>query len=411
MNIYLILILAVLAGKFLLDLTVEIKNLKHLDPVLPEEFKRFYDDRTYEKSQRYTRVHTKFDMVQRAVSVTVLTVFILMGGFNLLDQWVRKFSFSPVLTGVIYIVLITLLSALLKLPFNVYSTFVIEEAFGFNRTTVKTFILDLMKGLVLSLILGVPLLAVVLWFFESAGPLAPLYIWIIVVLYQMFVTWIAPVLIMPVFNKFLPLGDGELKEKIVTYAGEQKFQMKGIYQMDGSKRSAKSNAFFTGFGKFRRIVLFDTLIKNHSTDELLVILAHEMGHYKKRHILKGMMLSILETGILLGMLSLFIKNPRLFDAFGMAHLSVYASLIFFGFLYTPVSVLLSLGARFISRRHEYQADRFAVKTTGLGKDFIMALKKLSVHNLSNLTPHPWKVFLDYSHPPVMDRIRAIREMN
>jgi STE24 endopeptidase len=316
---------------------------------------------------------------------------------------------GPILTGLIYFLMLVVLSGILDLPIRIYTTFVIEEKFGFNRSTASTFILDLVKGFLLLVILGGPVMALVLWFFQKTGKLAPLIIWIAVSGFQFFLTFIAPVIILPLFNRFIPLEIGELRTSIEKYAREQGFSMKGIYTMDGSKRSAKTNAFFTGFGKSRRIVFFDTLMEKHSQEELISILAHEMGHYKLGHVLKMMIISILETGLLLFLLSFFINNPGLFAAFKMERLSIYASLIFFGFLYTPIATFLSIIQNMLSRAYEYQADHFAVRTTGESGTFVTVLKKLSADNLSNLFPHPLKVFLSYSHPPVLKRIEAIRK--
>jgi STE24 endopeptidase len=410
MNIYLILILITLVVKYMLDFGVDWLNVHHLEPALPEEFKGFYDKEKYFRSQQYTRGKTVFGLIQNTITTAFIMAFILTGGFNVIDQLVRKLSFGSILTGLIYILFLILVSGILDLPFRIYSTFVIEEKYGFNKTTPLTFILDLVKGFLLLLIIGGPLLAMVLWFFQETGRLAPLYVWIAVSLFQIFLTFIAPVMIMPLFNKFIPLEKGELRSEIERYARDHNFKLKGIYTMDGSKRSAKSNAFFTGFGRSRRIVLFDTLVENHTADELVGVLAHEMGHYKLGHIFKMMVFSILETGLLLFLLSFLMNNQYLFAAFKMEQLSIYASLIFFGFLYAPVSTLLSVFTNVISRKYEYSADRFAVQTTKRGEIFVQALKKLSADNLSNLTPHPLKVFLFYSHPPVLERIQAIRQL-
>ena len=408
MNAYLILILAILIGSHILTIIIERMNLKRLSPELPAEFSGFYNVEKYAESQNYARVNTTFGLAQGTVQVVFITAFILSGGFNIVDQWVRSLNYSPILTGIVYIFGLALAAGLLNLPFQIYDTFVIEEKYGFNRTTIKTFIFDIIKGLVLLLCLGAPILGLTLWFFREVGAAAPLYIWVVVTLFQLFMMFLAPILIFPLFNKFTPLEEGELRDSIEHYARRHNFSMKGVFKMDGSKRSTRSNAFFTGFGKSRRVVLFDTLMTNHSNEELLAILAHEIGHYRLKHILKQAAMSIAETGLTLYILSLFINNRQLFDAFKMDEVSVYASLIFFGFLYSPISLLISIVMNWFSRQYEYQADKFAVETLGEGKPLITALKKLSVDNLSNLTPHPWKVFLAYSHPPVLERIHAIR---
>ncbi len=409
MNAYLILILTILIGSHLLTIIIERMNLKRLTPDLPAEFAGYYNSEKYAKSQEYARINTTFGVWQGTAQVILVTAFILTGGFNLADHWARSLGYNPIVTGIIYIFGLALLAGLLNLPFQIYDTFGIEEKYGFNRTTAKTFAVDILKSLLLLLLLGTPILWLTLWFFREVGAAAPLYIWSIITFFQLFMMFLAPIIIFPIFNKFTPLEEGELKDIIESYARHHNFTMQGIFKMDGSRRSTRSNAFFTGFGKSRRIVLFDTLIANHNSEELLAILAHEIGHYRLKHILKQAAASIVETGLTLYILSLFINNRLLFDAFKMDQLSVYASLIFFGFLYSPISLLISIAMNWFSRKYEYQADRFAVQTLGKGEPLITALKKLSVENLSNLTPHPWKVFLAYSHPPVLERIRSIRQ--
>lgn len=409
MNTYLIIILCILIGEYVLGLIVEQLNLKHLSSDLPKEFHEYYDTAKYKRSQNYLRETTSFKLIEETLGLGFILLVILLGGFNWADQLARGFHYGPYVTGLIFAGIFLLASQILGLPFSIYSTFVIEEKYGFNKTTPKTFILDMVKGLLLGGVIGVPIFLAVLWFFAVAGPWAWLYCWLGLTGIQLFLTFIAPVVILPLFNKFTPLEDGELKDKIEAYAKEQNFQLQGVFTMDGSRRSTKSNAFFTGFGRFRRIALFDTLIEKHTTDELVSVLAHEIGHYKKKHIVKGMFLSVLTTGLMFFLLSFFLHNEALFAAFKMEQTSIYASLFFFGFLYSPISMLLSIFGNVLSRKHEYEADAFAVTTYKKPKEMITALKKLSVDNLSNLTPHPLKVFLSYSHPPVLKRIEAIRK--
>jgi len=407
MNPYLVLVLFILVGHYLLDRIIAWLNLNRLDPRLPAEFIGFYDPEKYARSQNYTRERTRFSFIQDSIELAVMLAFILSGGFNLADRLARGLGVGPILTGVVFIFTLVLLSGLLSLPFSIYGTFVIEARYGFNQTTIKTFVLDLLKGLVLLLVIGTPILALVLWLFGTAMKAAWLVVWLAITIFQLFMTYLAPVVIMPWFNKFVPLEEGELRNRIEAYAREQGFKIKGVFKMDGSRRSSKTNAFFTGFGRHRRIVLFDTLIEKHSPDELLSILAHEMGHYKLGHIPRMMITSILQTGLMLWLLSLFVENPGLFAAFGMEHVSIYASLIFFGFLYSPISLVLFIAGNCISRKHEFAADRHAVQTTRQTEAFVTALKRLSVDNLSNLTPHPLKVFLECSHPPVLQRIQRL----
>ena len=411
MTPYLLFILAVLILEYLLNQTVAILDLRTLDPKLPEEFSDIYSQEKYKKSQEYTRVTIKFSQIQSTVDLILTLAMILLGGFNLVDLFARSFNLDSISTGLIFMGVLGFLAFLLSLPFSVYSTFVIEERFGFNTTTIKTFILDILKGIFLGIIIGAPLLTLVLWFFQTAGDLAWLYVWIAVTLFTLIIQFLAPVLIMPLFNKFTPLEDDELKESITNYVQTQKFAIEGIYTMDGSKRSTRLNAFFTGFGRFRRIVFFDTLMEKLEPDEILGVLAHEMGHFKKKHIFKMMGASILQSGMMFFVLSLFLGNPQLFDAFGMAHISIYASLLFFGFLYSPISMLLAIFFNISSRKYEYEADEWAVKSTQNEKALISGLKKLSLHNLSNLTPHPLDVFLNYSHPPILQRLRAIEALS
>jgi STE24 endopeptidase len=409
MNPFLFFILTVLILQYLLDLVVDVLELRSLNPVLPNTFRDVYDEEKYASSQRYTRVQTRFGQARSSLSLIVTIGFILVGGFSTVDMVARRLGQGSIVTGLIFTGILFVLSSLFSLPFSVYFTFVIEERFGFNRTTLKIFILDLIKGTLLSVLLGAPLLAMLLWFFESTGEFAWLYSWIGLSLFTFVMQFLAPVLIMPLFNKFTPLEDGELKEKIIAYAQEQDFSLEGIYTMDGSKRSTRLNAFFTGFGRFRRIIFFDTLLEKLEDDEVVVVLAHEMGHFKRKHILKMMGTSLLQSGLMFFILSLFLGNEQLFAAFGMENISIYASLTFFLFLYAPISSLISIFFNIFSRKYEYEADVWAVETTGKGKALISGLQKLSVHNLSNLTPHPLNVFLNYSHPPVLERVREIEE--
>ena len=410
MNTYLTIILFIMIVSYFLNLIIDILNVRHLKTALPEEFKGFYDAEKYKTSQEYLRENTKFEIVEKTIITPILIAFILFGGFNIIDRFARNFNFGAIVTGLIFAGILILASQIINMPFSIYSTFVIEEKYGFNKTTIKTFILDILKSCILVAVIGSIILSIVLWFFEKTGSLAWLYCWIIITLLQIFLMFIAPVVIMPIFNKFSPLKEGALKKAISDFADSQDFKMKGVFTMDGSKRSTKSNAFFTGFGKFRRIVLFDTLIEKHTVDELVSVLAHEIGHYKKRHVLKSIMISIFTTGLMLFILSLFINNKGLFDAFKMDETSIYGGLIFFGFLYAPIEMILGIFGNMRSRRQEYDADAFAVESYRKPESMISALKRLSVENLSNLTPHPLMVFFSYSHPPVLERIRSIRKI-
>lgn len=410
MNLYLCIILTVFVGIYIVNLTASLLNISSAKIDLPKEFKGLYNPQKYLKSQNYLKDNAYFKIVQSSVLNFLIIWLILIGGFNYIDLFVRNFNMGVITTGLLFIAIIFFGSQIFNMPFLIYDTFFIEEKYGFNRTTVKTFIFDLLKGWVLSIILGSIIFSGIIWFFIKTGALAWFWCWAGVTIFEVFILFVAPVLIMPMFNKFLPLEDGELKVAIEKYSKQQNFKIKGIFKMDGSKRSTKSNAFFTGFGRYRRIVLFDTLIEKHTVDELVSILAHEIGHYKKKHILQQLIIGIITNGIMFFIMSFFIKNIELFAAFKMQHVSVYAGLLFFGFLYTPINVILSIFLNHLSRKNEYQADLYSVKTFNKPEAFISALKKLSIDNLSNLTPHPLKVFLDYSHPPVLKRIEAISHM-
>ncbi len=410
MNSYLVFILAVLVVGYLLDLSVSLLTLRSLDPVLPGEFVGIYDPDEYARSQEYTRVTTRFGVLQSSVMLPITVAFILLGGFNVLDIYARSLGFSQIPTGLIFTGLIMLLAFLVQLPFSLYSTFGIENRFGLNRTTGQTYLLDILKTILLAVAVGGPVLALIFRFFQRSGSMAWLYCWLLVVVVTIVMQFIAPVVILPLFNRFTPLGEGPLRQAITAYAKRQEFPLQGVYTMDGSRRSNRLNAFFTGFGRFRRIVFFDTLLERMAVPEIIAILAHEMGHWKKKHILKMTVTSFVQTGFMFALMSLFIDNKGLFAAFTMDHVSVYAGLVFFGFLYTPIATLVSILTNSISRRHEYEADAYAVASTGLGEELIMGLKKLCRANMANLTPHPLQVFLSYSHPPVLERIRAIRSL-
>lgn len=410
MNIYTIIILAALLGEYILNIVADVLNLRTLSTALPTEFEGVYGSDSYKKSQEYTRTRTIFGIFESTFSIIVTLVFWFVGGFNYLDQIVRNWDLANIWTGLIYIGILVLMRSILSLPFSIYSTFVIEERFGFNKTTPATFIFDMIKGLLLAVVLGGPLLIGILAFFQYAGALAWLYCWSVASVFVLFVQFIAPTWIMPLFNKFNPLESGELKNAILSYAQSVNFSLRDVFMMDGSKRSSKSNAFFTGFGKNKRIALFDTLIQKHTVSELVAVLAHEIGHYKKKHITQGIIISILHMGIMFFLMSIFINQQGLFDAFFMQNISVYAGLLFFGMLFTPIEFLLSLALNALSRKNEYEADRFSVETIEHSETMIDALKKLSVDNLSHLTPHPFYVVLNYSHPPILERIKTIRTL-
>ncbi len=410
MNGWLIVIIVFLVANYLLEQIVSHLNIKALANKVPEEFKEIFDAEKYQKSQKYTKVTSRFEFIQSTISTVVLLSFLLAGGFNSVDIFVRSFNQGEIVSGILYIASLILLSSILALPFSFYSTFVIEERFGFNNTTKKTFIGDIIKGISLSILIGTPVLYLILCFFETTGNSAWIYCWAGLTLISIVLQFLAPVLIMPLFNKFTPLEDGILKEKVLELTQNASFSIQGIYTMDGSKRSSKLNAYFTGFGKFRKIVFYDTLLQKLDDDEIVAVLAHEMGHYKQHHLLKMLAISICHTGLLFFLLSLFIGNENLFAAFQMEHLSIYGALIFFSFIFSPVNLFLGVALNSLSRKHEFEADRYAATVPHRGTALMSGLKKLSVANLSNLTPHPALVFLHYSHPPILARIQALHKI-
>jgi STE24 endopeptidase len=407
MSFYLTLILVLIVGSAALDILLDGLSLSRLRPELPEEFQETYDPEKYSHALRYQATNYRFSIVSQLLDLPIVIAFILLGGFNFVDQWARSFQLGSIKTGLIFVGVLALLRGVLQLPFSVYKTFVIEEKFGFNKTTLRTFVSDLLKGTVIGAIIGGAVFSGVVWFFETTGPLAWLYSWIAFTVFQLVMVYLAPVLLLPLFNRFQPLDHGSLKAAIEQYNERNRFKMSGIYTMDSSKRSTKSNAFFTGFGRFKRLVLFDTLLEKHSTDELMAIFAHEVGHFKLGHILRFTALSIASSAVLFFVLSLFIDNGGLFSAFKMQEVSIYASLVFIGFLYSPISRTLSLIGNALSRKAEFEADRYSVETYGKPEALMTALKKLSMDNLSDLQPHALKVFFDYTHPPVLQRIRVL----
>ncbi len=410
MNAIAWIILFALVVDYLLNMAADILNLRKLKTSPPDEFSDLYDAERYRRSQSYLRDNTRLGWVSSTFHLLVVMAFWFGGGFPWLDAIVRHWGWETISSGVIYIGILALLHGIVSLPLQLYATFVIEARYGFNRTTLVTFVLDRLKGALLGILLGGPLLAGVLYFFESSGGNAWWYSWLAVCAFMLVMQYIAPTWIMPLFNRFEPLDDKSLKQAILDYAASIHFPLQNVFIMDGSKRSTKSNAFFTGFGRHKRIVLFDTLVQNHGLEELVAVLGHEMGHYKMHHMLFGLMINILQTGLMFYLLSLCLSMPGLFEAFQMPHVSVYAGLIFFGLLYAPIDFFTGLLGMMVSRRNEFSADRFAVRTTGNGSALIKALKTLSVNHLSNLTPHPFYVLLNYSHPPVVARILAIRAL-
>ena len=403
-----------------IDFLATLLNLGSLKPELPPEFSDVYNPEKYAKSQEYTRANSRFGVISSIASLTILLVFWFLDGFEWLDSWTHGLGFEEVVTGLIYVFAILLGNHLLNLPFTIYDTFVLEERFGFNKTTRGTFILDQVKSIALMTLIGAPLLAGILLIFHHV-PQAWFWAWVAFSSFVLAITYLAPSLIMPLFNKFEPMEDGELKDAIYRMAEECDFPLTEITVMDGSKRSSKSNAFFMGFGKNKKIALYDTLVENHSTEELVAVLDHEIGHFKRRHIIQRIVLSIAQFGILFYLLG-HIVDPgssfakQLFEAFLIevenpaTDITPHVGLVFFAILFSPVSRFLGIFLNAWSRKHEFEADAYAAEAQKTPEHLITALKKLSADNLSNLTPHRFRVILDYSHPPVLVRINALRKL-
>lgn len=405
-NTLFIIIIAIIIFNFLFERLLEFLNDKSISPVLPEEAKGIYDEEKYRKMMEYHQVNSRFDMISSFFSFLITLSMLLFGGFAWVDALVRSYTEHPILMALLYFGIIGIASDLLSEPFSLYSTFVIEQRFGFNKTTLKTYLLDKIKAGILSAVIGVPLLSLVIWFYQATGDNFWIYVWMLVTVFMIFMTMFYTSLIVPLFNKLKPLEEGSLRHAIKRYAEKVNFTLKNVFVIDGSKRSTKANAYFSGLGSSKKIVLYDTLIDKHSEDELVAVLAHEVGHYKKKHTRLSLVLSIIQTGITLFIFSLVIDNPKLSKAIGVDNPSFHVGAIVFGMLYSPISFLLGIGMNVLSRKNEFEADAYA-KETADGLALRSALKKLSVDNLSNLTPHPLYVFFHYSHPPLLERLKRL----
>ena len=401
-----IIIIFIIILDFLFERFLDYLNTTRWSTKLPDELKGIYNSEKYCRSQNYLKVNHKFSMLTSTVSFLAMLAMLIFGGFAFVDQLVRGWSDNPVIMAVLFFGIIGFAADLLSIPFSVYDTFVIEEKFGFNKTTPKTFILDKIKGWLLGAVIGGGLLALIVWIYESTGQWFWLIAWGAVTFFMVFMTMFYSNLIVPLFNKQTPLEEGELRDEIESFSAKVGFKLVNIFVIDGSKRSTKANAYFSGIGPKKRIVLFDTLIKKHTTKELVAVLAHEIGHYKKKHTLTGTLIGIIQTGIILFILSLFIGNPVLSQALGAKEGSFYMGVLAFGILYSPISLLLGIVMNLISRKNEYVADKFATINFS-GNSLKEALIKMSVDHLSNLRPHPAEVFVHYSHPTLLQRLKAI----
>jgi STE24 endopeptidase len=400
------LILGILSLGFFADKVLDYLNIKRPVPCVPKTLEEYVNPEKLEKAKEYQWTNYRFGLITGTVAFLVTFLLIISGAFGILDHWLSALIPNPILLSIVFFGIVFIGSDMLSIPFDYYQTFVIEEKYGFNKTTRKTYFLDKIKGYVLSIIVGGGLLALLLFLIHQIGKDFWWQFWLISAVFMVLVNLFYTSWILPIFNKLTPLENGELKEMIIRYAKSVDFPLENIFVLDGSKRSSKANAFFSGFGKRKKVVLFDTLIEQHTPQELVAVLAHEIGHYKKKHILSGMLLSVAQVGLLLFILSEFIFSENMSLALGGSHMAIHLNIIGFTILFSPISTLLGIGMNMISRKNEFEADAYA-KTTFDGIPLAEALKTLSVNTLSNINPHPWYVFVHYSHPPLLQRLERL----
>jgi STE24 endopeptidase len=401
-------ILAIVCVNFLFDQVLDYLNTKKFNDPIPKALKDVYDETEYKKSQNYKADTNKINQWSSWLSFIGIVLFLVFDGFAYVDNLARSFTSHPVLVALLFFGIITLASDIISTPFNYYSTFVIEEKYGFNKMTKKTFWLDKLKGLSLGSILGGLLLSLIIWFYQMFPENFWIYALIIVALFSVVMNMFYAKLIVPLFNKQTPLEEGSLRDKIESYAKSVGFKLDNIFVIDGSKRSTKANAYFSGFGSQKRITLYDTLIKDLEEEEIVAVLAHEVGHYKHKHIIYNLGISIALTGLTLWLLSIFINSPLLSEALGVKEVSFHIGLVAFGLLYSPISTFTGFVMNILSRKFEYQADNYA-KNTYKATHLIHALKRLTQKSLSNLTPHPLYVAVNYSHPSLLQRVNNLEK--
>jgi len=401
-------LITILLIKFVIDSVLNHLNAKHFNDTLPNDISDVYEINEYQKSQSYKKTNHNFSKITSLFSLITTLLFFFFNGFSIVDEIARGFSNNIIIITLIFFVIIIIGSDIISIPFSLYKTFVIEEKFGFNKSTKKLFFLDKIKGLLMTIILGGSILSIITWFYEFTGNYFWIYTWLLITTFSVFLNMFYSKLIVPLFNEQTILEEGDLKNEIVKYVNSVGFKANNIYVLNGSKRSTKANAYFSGFGSQKRITLYDTLINDLENNEIVAVLAHEVGHYKRKHILYNLTSSIILTGFALFVLSLFIKTPLLSLALGVSHPSFHIGLIAFGILYSPVSQILGVFMNYMSRKFEYQADNYA-KNTFSASPLISSLKKLSKNSLSNLTPHYLYVFFHFSHPTLLDRIKNLNK--
>jgi STE24 endopeptidase len=406
-NTVFFIIISILVFDFLFGLLMNYLNSTMRSTKLPVELEGIYDAEKYAKQQEYEKVNSKFSLLSSSVSFVLILLMFVLGGFAFVDEIAHGITENSILIALIFFGILMLASDLIGTPFDIYDTFVIEEKFGFNKTTPKTYFFDKIKGWLLGAIIGGGLMALIIWLYDMTKDMFWIYAWLAVSVFSIFMAMFYSNLIVPLFNKQTPLPEGELRTAIENFSLKAGFNLQNIFQIDGSKRSTKANAYFTGLGSKKRIVLYDTLIKDMTINEIVAVLAHEIGHYKHKHSLQGIFISLIQTGIVLFIFSLFVDNQYLSQAMGVQQPSFHIGMIAFGILFSPISTITSLFMNILSRKNEYQADKFAAENFD-SKELASALKKLSVTNLSNLTPHPFNVFVSYSHPPLLARLKALK---
>lgn len=400
-------IITIIIVDFLFEKIIDYLNAQHFNDPIPVPLQDIYDSKEYEKSMRYKKEKYHFGLISSFFSLLILLIFLFSDGFDFVDGLARSISGNEIVVGLIFFGIIMLASDILSLPFSYYNTFVIEEKYGFNKTTKTTFWLDKLKGWAMTIIVGGGILALIIWFYQLTENDFWLYAWALAAVFSVFINMFYAKLIVPLFNKQTPLENGSLRNKIEAYASKVGFTLKNIFVIDGSKRSTKANAYFSGFGSEKRITLYDTLINDLEETEIVAVLAHEVGHYKKKHIIYNLIIGILSMGITLWLLSLFIGSPLFSKALGVEQPSFHVGLIAFGILYSPISEITGIFMNLLSRKFEYQADDYAKHTFG-SDSLISGLKKLSRNSLSNLTPHPAYIFMNYSHPTLFQRIKNLK---
>jgi len=401
-------LITILLIKFVIDSVLNHLNAKHFNDTLPNDVSDVYEINEYQKSQSYKRTNYNFSKITSLFSLITTLLFFFFNGFSIVDEIARGFSNNIIIITLFFFGIIIVGSDIISIPFSLYKTFVIEEKFGFNKASKKIFFLDKIKGLLMTIILGGSILSIITWFYEFTGNYFWIYSWLLISAFSVFLNMFYSKLIVPLFNKQTILEEGDLKNEIIKYVNSVGFKAHDIYVINGSKRSTKANAYFSGFGNQKRITLYDTLINDLENDEIVAVLAHEVGHYKRKHILYNLTSSIILTGFALFVLSLFIKTPVLSLALGVSHPSFHIGLIAFGILYSPVSQILGILMNIMSRKFEYQADNYA-KNTFSASPLISSLKKLSKNSLSNLTPHYLYVFFHFSHPTLLNRIKNLKK--